>query len=83
VQGYGEQIWGTLKWASNHKILKVNRNGTVHLYVGLVTDTINIRHINPRRKLKAPSMEERAICNFPRRRDKLMTELMNHKRSTS
>jgi hypothetical protein len=24
-----------------------------------------------------------AICNFPRREEELMTELMNHKRSTS
>jgi hypothetical protein len=30
-----------------HKILKVNTNGTVRLRVGSVTDTVNIRRIEP------------------------------------
>jgi hypothetical protein len=30
-----------------HNILKVNTNGTVRLCVGSVTDTVNIRHIEP------------------------------------
>jgi hypothetical protein len=63
-----------------HKILKVNTNGTIRLYVGSVTDMINIRLSNPTKSLQAPFMGESAICNFPRREDKLMTELMNHKR---
>jgi hypothetical protein len=39
--------------------------------------------LNPTRKLQAPFMGESAICDLPRRRDKLMTELIYQKRSTS
>jgi hypothetical protein len=65
------------------KILKVNTNGTVSVRVGSITDTIRISCIQPYKSLQAPFMEESAICNFPRREDELMTELMNHKRLTS
>ena len=34
-----------------HKILKVNTNGTVRLRVGSVTDTINIRRIEPYKEM--------------------------------
>jgi hypothetical protein len=33
-----------------HKILKANMNGTVHLRVGSVTDTVNIHHIEPHKE---------------------------------
>jgi hypothetical protein len=36
-----------------------------------------------RNKGKNKKIGEGAICNFLRREDELMTELMNHKRSTS
>ena len=62
-----------------HKILKVNMNGTVHLHVGSVTDTINICHIWPYKEMLGSIHGESAICNFLRRGDKLMTELLNHK----
>jgi hypothetical protein len=38
---------------------------------------------NPTTSLQALFMGESAICNFPRREDELITELMNHKRLTS
>ena len=67
-----------------HRILKVNTNGTVCLRVGSVTDTINIRRIEPyKRRSQTPFMGESAICDFLRREDELMTELLNQKRSTS
>jgi hypothetical protein len=34
-------------FSAPHKILKVNMNGTVRLCVGSVTDTVNIRHMEP------------------------------------
>jgi hypothetical protein len=66
-----------------HKILKVNTNGTVNLRVGSVTDTVNICRIEPYKEVSDSIHGVSAICDFPRREDKLMTELMNHKRSTS
>jgi hypothetical protein len=37
----------------------------------------------PYKETSAPLMGVSAICDFLRREDELMTELMNHKRSTS
>ena len=39
--------------------------------------------LNPTRRSQTPFMGESAICDFLRREDELMTELLNQKRSTS
>jgi hypothetical protein len=57
-----------------HTIFQVNMNGTVHLCVGSITDTMKIHH------LQAPFFGKSAICEFHRRREELMTELMNQTR---
>jgi hypothetical protein len=67
----------------SHKILKVITNGTVRFHFGFLTDTIKIGISNPKKETSAPYMGVSAICDFLRREDELMTELMNHKRSTS
>jgi hypothetical protein len=38
---------GFEKNSGPHKILEVNTNGTVRLHVGSVTDTVDIRRIEP------------------------------------
>jgi hypothetical protein len=63
------------------KMLKVNTNGTVCLHVGSIRLTSVVS--NPTKKHQAPLMGASAICDFPRREDELMIELVNHKRSTS
>jgi hypothetical protein len=60
----------------SHKILKVITNGTVRLDFGFLT-------YQTLKETSAPFMGVSAICDFLRREDELMTELMNHKRSTS
>jgi hypothetical protein len=67
-----------------HKILKVNTNGTVRLCVGSLTDdTVNIRRIELYKEVSDSIQGASAICDFLRREDELMTELMNHKQSTT
>jgi hypothetical protein len=40
-------------YSGPHTILQVNTNGTVHLHVGSVTDTINIHRIEPYKEARA------------------------------
>jgi hypothetical protein len=60
-------------FSGRHKILKVNTNGTICLRVGSIPDTVS--HT---KKYQTPFMGASAICDFLRREDELMTELMNH-----
>ena len=41
-------------YSGPHTILQVNTNGTVRLRVGSVTDTINIRRIEPYKEATGP-----------------------------
>ena len=55
-------------YSGPHSILQVNKNGTVRLQMGAVTDTINIRRIEP---YKAPPVSiHGGECNMRQSRDK-------------
>jgi hypothetical protein len=55
-------------------ILQVNTNGTVRLHVGSVTDTINIRCIEPYKEVTAAIHGGGAICDFLRENEELQPE---------
>jgi hypothetical protein len=48
-------------------ITQVNTNGTVHLKINAVTDTVNIQHIHP---FKTPNSNCGGECNMRRARDR-------------
>ena len=54
---------------SNHTILRVNTNGTVCLRIGAVTDTVNIRRIEPYKNSSDSNHGGYAICDTPRREE--------------
>ena len=49
-------------YSGPHTILHVGKNGTVHLQIGAVLDTVNIRHIEPYKE--APSSIHGGECNM-------------------
>jgi transposase InsO family protein len=49
-------------YSGPHSILQVNTNGTVRLQIGAITDTINIRRIDPYKK--APDSIRGGECNM-------------------
>jgi hypothetical protein len=49
------------------RITQVNTNGTVHLKINAVMDTVNIEHIHP---FKTPNSNRGSECNMRRARDR-------------
>jgi len=56
-------------YSGPHTILQVNTNGTVRLRVGSVTDTINIRRIEPF-KASTPGSIRGGECNMRLSKDR-------------
>ena len=52
-------------YSGPYDILQVNKNGTVRLRMGSVTDTVNIRRLTP---YKAPDTNHGGECNMPHTR---------------
>jgi hypothetical protein len=50
-------------YSGPYHITQVNTNGTVHLKINAVTDTVNIRHIHP---FKTPNSNRGGECNMRR-----------------
>ena len=54
-------------YSGPHTIQKVFNNGIVHLKIGAVTDTVNIRRIDPYKSASDSIHGGNAICMRPRR----------------
>jgi hypothetical protein len=54
-------------YSGPYHITQVNTNGTVHLKINAVMDTVNIRCIHP---LKTPNSNRWGECNMRRARDR-------------
>ena len=55
-----------IPYSGPHTIQKVFNNGTVHLKIGAVTDTVNIRRIDPYRTSSDSIHGGNAVCATPR-----------------